>query len=70
MAVEYDGSELCQIADEKIRTFQVDDTRDAGIFHHLIILLTSHTKALYLNDLTEDYFGEDGILAYVKEVQR
>ncbi|MFT4644277.1 MAG: isocitrate lyase [Planctomycetota bacterium] len=70
MAVEYDGSELCQIADEKIRTFQVDGARDAGIFHHLITLPTYHTTALHMNDLTEGYFGEDGMLAYVKGVQR
>ena len=70
MDVEYDGSELSKIADEKIRTFQVDGARDAGIFHHLITLPTYHTTALHMNDLTEGYFGEEGMLAYVKGVQR
>ncbi|MCT4699469.1 isocitrate lyase [Tenacibaculum haliotis] len=70
MDVIYDGSELCRIADEKIRTFQADSAREAGIFHHLITLPTYHTTALHMNDLTEGYFGEDGMLAYVKGVQR
>lgn len=70
MDVVYDGSELCQLADEKIRTFQIDGAREAGIFHHLITLPTYHTTALHMNDLTEGYFGEDGMLAYVRGVQR
>jgi len=70
MDAEYDGSELCHRADEKIRTFQVDSAREAGIFHHLITLPTYHTTALQMNDLTEGYFGEEGMLAYVKGVQR
>lgn len=70
MDVAYDGSELCKLADEKIRTFQVDGSREAGIFHHLITLPTYHTTALHMNDLTEGYFGEEGMLAYVKGVQR
>jgi len=70
MDVQYDGSELCKLADEKIRTFQIDGAREAGIFHHLITLPTYHTTALHMNDLTEGYFGEEGMLAYVKSVQR
>lgn len=70
MDVKYDGSELCKIADEKIRTFQIDGARDAGIFHHLITLPTYHTTALHMNDLTKGYFGEEGMLAYVRDVQR
>jgi len=70
MDVRYDGSELCQLADEKIRTFQRDGARDAGIFHHLITLPTYHTTALHMNDLTAGYFAEEGMLAYVKGVQR
>ncbi|MFD2529014.1 MULTISPECIES: isocitrate lyase [Polaribacter] len=66
----YDGSELCHLADQKIKTFQVDGAREAGIFHHLITLPTYHTTALHMNDLTEGYFGEEGMLAYVKGVQR
>ncbi|MEL6916601.1 MAG: isocitrate lyase [Bacteroidota bacterium] len=70
MDAAYDGSELCKRADHKIRTFQVDGAREAGIFHHLITLPTYHTTALHMNDLTESYFGEEGMLAYVRGVQR
>ncbi len=70
MDVKYDGSELCRRADEKIQTFQMDGAREAGIFHHLITLPTYHTTALHMNDLAEGYFGESGMLAYVKGVQR
>ncbi len=70
MDVAYDDSELCKVADEKIRTFQKDGAREAGIFHHLITLPTYHTTALHMNDLTEGYFGDEGMLAYVSGVQR
>ena len=46
MSVDYDDSELGKAADDKIRTFQADAARDAGIFHHLITLPTYHTAAL------------------------
>ncbi|WP_272148886.1 isocitrate lyase [Tenacibaculum aiptasiae] len=70
MDAKYDGSELCLRADEKIKTFQADAAKEAGVFHHLITLPTYHTTALHMNDLTEGYFGEEGMLSYVKEVQR
>ena len=70
MSEEYDNTELCFRADEKIKTFQIDSAIEAGIFHHLITLPTYHTTALHMNDLTEGYFGEEGMLAYVKDVQR
>ncbi len=70
MDEQYDDSPLCYRADEKIRTFQIDGARYAGIFHHLITLPTYHTTALHMNNLTEGYFGEEGMLAYVKDVQR
>lgn len=70
MDIQYDGSELCHRADQKIKTFQIDGAREAGIFHHLITLPTYHTTALHMNDLTEGYFGKEGMLAYVKGVQR
>jgi isocitrate lyase len=70
MDEEYDGTELCFRADEKIKTFQMDSAREAGIFHHLITLPTYHTTALHMNDLTQGYFGAEGVLAYVKGVQR
>lgn len=70
MDEQYDGTELCLRADEKIRTFQQDASREAGIFHHLITLPTYHTTALHMHELTAGYFGEAGMLAYVKGVQR
>lgn len=70
MDARYDHTELSIRADEKIRTFQQDGSREAGIFHHLITLPTYHTTALHMNDLTQGYYGEDGMLAYVKNVQR
>ena len=70
MDAEYDDTELCFRADQKIKTFQIDAAKEAGIFHHLITLPTYHTTALHMNDLTEGYFAEEGMLAYVKGVQR
>ncbi|PCE65792.1 isocitrate lyase [Sediminicola luteus] len=70
MSAEYDGTELCFRADRKIKSFQKDGALQAGIFHHLITLPTYHTTALHMNDLTEGYFGNAGMLAYVEGVQR
>lgn len=70
MSVEYDNTELAQIADEKIRTFQRDGSAHAGIFHHLITLPTYHTAALSTDNLAKGYFADQGMLAYVKGVQR
>ncbi|MCE2570185.1 isocitrate lyase [Motilimonas eburnea] len=70
MSQQYDGSELAQVADEKIRSFQRDASQQAGIFHHLITLPTYHTAALSTDNLAKDYFGDLGMLAYVAGVQR
>ena len=70
MNVMYDDSELAIQADEKIRTFQRDAARRAGVFHHLITLPTYHTAALSTDNLARDYFGEMGMLGYVASVQR
>lgn len=70
MSVDYDNTELANEADERIRTFQADAAREAGIFHHLITLPTYHTAALSTDNLAKEYFGEQGMLGYVKGVQR
>lgn len=70
MSVDYDGTELAQLADEKIRTFQQDGSARAGIFHHLITLPTYHTEALATDHLAQGYFGDEGMLRYVRDVQR
>ncbi len=70
MSAQYDESELAIEADEKIQSFQRDAAKQAGIFHHLITLPTYHTAALSTDNLAKDYYGEQGMLAYVKGVQR
>ena len=70
MSVDYDTTELAIEADERIRTFQKDAAAQAGIFHHLITLPTYHTAALSTDNLSREYFGEQGMLGYVLNVQR
>ena len=70
MSVAYDDTALATEADQRIRTFQADAAKRAGIFHHLITLPTYHTEALAADNLAKAYFGEEGMLGYVKGVQR
>jgi isocitrate lyase len=70
MSADYDETELATEADNKIRTFQADSAREAGIFHHLITLPTYHTAALSTDNLAKEYFGDEGMLGYVAGVQR
>ena len=70
MDVTYDDSELGIKADGMIQNFQRDGSAQAGIFHHLITLPTYHTAALSTDNLAKGYFAEEGMLAYVKGVQR
>jgi isocitrate lyase len=70
MSVDYDETDLAAEADERIRTFQADSAAQAGIFHHLITLPTYHTAALSTDNLAKEYFGDQGMLGYVKGVQR
>jgi isocitrate lyase len=70
MSADYDGTELGDEADARIRTFQADGARRAGIFHHLITLPTYHTAALSTDNLAREYFGAQGMLGYVLGVQR
>ena len=70
MDVKFDSSELAVEADKLIQSFQKDAARDAGIFHHLITLPTYHETALGTDILSEGYFGDLGMLAYVRDIQR
>ncbi len=70
MDVKFDDSELAAEADKLIQSFQKDASRDAGIFHHLITLPTYHETALGTDVLSEGYFGDLGMLAYVRDIQR
>ena len=65
-----DSTKLASAADAAVQTFQADAAREAGIFHHLITLPTYHTAALSTDVLSEGYFGDLGMLAYVRDVQR
>jgi isocitrate lyase len=70
MNEKYDETELAVKADNRIRTFQADASKEAGIFHHLITLPTYHTAALSTDNLAKEYFGSEGMLGYVANVQR
>ncbi len=70
MSADYDSSDLAAEADNRIRTFQADAAREAGVFHHLITLPTYHTAALSTDNLAREYFGDQGMLGYVANVQR
>ncbi len=70
MSADFDATELGAEADARIRTFQKDAAARAGIFHHLITLPTYHTAALSTDNLAREYFGDAGMLGYVKNVQR
>lgn len=70
MEESLDSSDLAQEADRLVASFQADAAREAGIFHHLITLPTYHTAALSTDVLAEGYFGDLGMLAYVRGVQR
>ena len=70
MNAKYDDTELAAAADDKIRSFQADSSREAGIFHHLITLPTYHTASLSTDNLAKEYFGEEAMLGYVQGVQR
>ena len=70
MSAEYDDDRLGQEADARLKAFQTDIAREAGVFHNLITLPTFHGTAKIMNDLSEGYFGEDKMLAYVKNIQR
>ena len=70
MDVALDDSELALEADALVQKFQQDSSREAGIFHHLITLPTYHETALGTDILSEGYFGDLGMLAYVRDVQR
>ena len=70
MDAEFDASDLAVEADKLVQSFQADAAREAGIFHHLITLPTYHETALGVDILSEGYFGDLGMLAYVRDIQR
>ena len=70
MSAAFDDDALGIEADRRVQAFQTDIAREAGVFHNLITLPTFHGTAKVMNDLSEGYFGEQKMLAYVKEIQR
>jgi len=70
MSAAYDEDSLGLEADARLKAFQTDIAREAGVFHNLITLPTFHGTAKVMNDLSEGYFGEQKMLAYVKNIQR
>jgi len=70
MDARFDDDIIGQEADNRLRSFQSDIAREAGVFHNLITLPTFHLTAKSMDDLSRGYFGEDKMLAYVNNVQR
>jgi len=70
MSADFDDSELAAEADSLVQNFQRDVSKAANIYHHLITLPTYHETALGTDVLSEGYFGDLGMLAYVRDVQR
>lgn len=70
MSKSYDDDALGMEADVRLQAFQTDIAREAGVFHNLITLPTFHMTAKFMDDLSEGYFGEDKMLAYVRNIQR
>lgn len=70
MSGSYDEDALGLEADRRLQAFQTDIAREAGVFHNLITLPTFHGTAKVMNDLSLGYFGEQKMLAYVKNIQR
>ncbi len=70
MSAAFDEDPLGIEADRRLQAFQTDIAREAGVFHNLITLPTFHGTAKVMNDLSEGYFGDLKMLAYVKNIQR
>ena len=70
MSARYDDTPLGQETDQRLRDFQTDIAREAGVFHNLITLPTFHMTAKFMDDLSRGYFGEDKMMAYVNGIQR
>ncbi len=70
MAAAYDETELGREADDRLRRFQHDIATRAGVFHNLITLPTFHLTAKGMDELSNGYFGDDRMLAYVGTIQR
>ena len=70
MSGKYDDDDLGIEADARLQAFQTDIAREAGVFNNLITLPTFHMTAKFMDDLSKGYFGDEKMLAYVKNIQR
>ena len=70
MSAELDDTELGIEVDARLQSFQSDISARAGVFHNLITLPTFHLTAKGMDELSNGYFGQEKMLAYVKNVQR
>ncbi len=70
MSAKLDETELGLEADARLQSFQTDISARAGVFHNLITLPTFHLTAKGMDELSNGYFGDEKMLAYVKNVQR
>src|SRR3546814_12273588 len=70
MSVDYDGTELGDEADNRIRSFQRDSAKRAGIFHHRNTLPPYHTAAFSPVNLTKQYLVDKAMLGSVTVSQR
>jgi isocitrate lyase len=70
MSARFDQDPLGIEADARLQAFQTDISREAGVFHNLITLPTFHMDALGMDRLSEGYYGDEKMLAYVRNVQR
>lgn len=70
MSESFDHTELGIEADARLQSFQTEISAKAGVFHNLITLPTFHLTALGMDELSQGYFGEEKMLAYVRNVQR
>ncbi|MEM7640454.1 MAG: isocitrate lyase, partial [Pseudomonadota bacterium] len=65
MSAKLDETELGLEADARLQSFQTDISARAGVFHNLITLPTFHLTAKGMDELSNGYFGEEKMLAYV-----
>ncbi|MEM7730223.1 MAG: isocitrate lyase [Pseudomonadota bacterium] len=70
MSARFDQDPLGLEADARLQAFQTDIAREAGVFHNLITLPTFHMDALGMDRLSEGYYGDEKMLAYVRGIQR
>jgi len=70
MSSKFDDEALGLETNRRLANFQLDISREAGVFHNLITLPTFHMTAKFMDDLAKGYFGDRRMEAYVNTIQR